>query len=149
MRARAWSCAAVVLSLAALGCGGGVDEEDPRAVALALAEANYRCDATAVEQINDLTLPAKQSPIDPDGEDCDAGRLSPVNSGQLDAFDRNSDQPLDDPPPRTAAAGDEDGDFVTVLVEEDDATHASDDSEITLVRTDAGWRWDPGGEAAE
>lgn len=27
MRARAWSCAAVVLSLAALGCGGGVDEE--------------------------------------------------------------------------------------------------------------------------
>jgi len=130
-----------VLSVVVLAACGGVDDEDPEAVARALAEANYICDEAAVERINELTLPSEREPIEPRPDNCGAGSRSPVNSGQLDEFDRETDDPPGEPPELQLASGPEQGDFVTISVADDEG-----ESDITLVRTEDGWRWNPGGE---
>lgn len=127
--------AAPLAAVALVGCGG-IDDEDPEAVARALADANYRCDQEAVDQIRELTLPSKREPIEPRPDNCGDGT-------QLSPFDRETTQPVNDPPELEIASGPTQGDFVTVYVRE---LNDDDDGEITLVHTDDGWRWDPEGE---
>lgn len=144
---RALGCAVLVaLALASAACGG-VDDEDPEAVARALAEANYRCDEDAVEQIDELTLPSKRKPIEPRADNCNAGsgptgQGRPDQGGPLEDFDRHPDQAADTPP-ELATSARVDGDFAVVHVEELDDDGAED---ITLVHTGDGWRWDPEGD---
>lgn len=132
--------AALALALVAAGCG--VDDEDPEAVARALAEANYRCDEDAVEQLDELTLPSKRKPIEPRADNCDAGRRGPYSGGQLEGFDRNAGQPPDQLP-ELALSTEMRGDFAVVHAAE---LNDNDEEDITLVRTDDGWRWDPEGD---
>lgn len=153
MRARAWSCAAVVLSLAVLGCGGGVDSDDPEDVARALADAIYRCNEDDVALIQETTLPAEQAEaadLTAAEDNCTTAAGSTL--AELDDRDR---APRDDPPDWQAVVisattvdgqpitGDDDWTVVRVteigVADLDDASTG----DIVLVRTDDGWRWSP------
>jgi hypothetical protein len=145
-------CVLLAVALAAGGCGGGVDSDDPEDVARALADAIYRCNEDDVALIQETTLPAEQAEVadlDPAEDNCD------VSGSELTGLDDRDSAPRDDPPDwqttvisATTVDGQPirgDDDYTVVRVVEIGSVGSDDGStgDVILARTDEGWRWSP------
>jgi hypothetical protein len=137
---RALTLAAAPLVAVALAACGGIDDEDPEAVARALADAIYRCDQPDIDRLRELTLASETEALDgisPAKDNC--GGASPEITG----IDHDPGEPEEPPPLELVAVVSGPTQQIHRVRQLADGYGSSDEGYIVLVHDDDPWRWSP------